>query len=142
MGGAISKARLRPVAIDRKKAAFTRALYHMPPEEGDTFADVESSMYSHYGGQMSGKGAAFDPPHVRKFVTHTLKSFPKLLHTYNMGRVPNPPQRQVPFRRGGREPDIINYGGSLPQVTHSENGRLVHFDEKATGRSHYYVRHR
>ena len=142
-GGAIIKSVSAPVTIDKKKASFTKALYGMrEDEEPDYFQDVESSMYSHYGGQISGRGAKFDPPHVRKFVHHTLKQHPKLLDAYNKGKVVNPPIMKVPYRRGGRGPDIINYGGSLHPISHSENGKLVTFDEGHTGTSHFHVRYR
>ena len=91
-GGAIRVPKSRPVKIDKRKAAFTKALYddYTPGDDG-SFADVESQMYSHYGGQISGKGAAYDPPHVQRFLTSTFKKFPKLLAAYHAGRVVNPP---------------------------------------------------
>ena len=141
-GGAIIKSVSVPVTIDKKKASFTKALYEMQDYEPDYFEDVESSIYSHYGGQISGKGAKFDPPHVRRFVHHTLKQYPKLLSAYNKGKVVNPPSRNVPFRAGGRGPDIVNYGGSLHPISHSENERLVTFDEGHTGTSQFLVRYR
>ena len=142
IGGSIRAPRSVPVTIDKRKAQFTKALYNMPDEPANSFSDVEARMYSHYGGQISGKGARFDPPHVRKFVHHTLKQYPKLLHAYNAGRVVNPPGFQVPFRADSRGPDIIDYGGSLPQISHSENGRLVHFDAQQTAHKNFVVRYR
>ena len=140
-GGAIRKATLKPVKIDKKKASFTRALYNLPDEEPDYFADVESSMYSHYGGQLSGRGSRHDPPHVRKFITNTLKHYPKILDAYHKGRVVNPPQSKQPYRSAGRGPDIINYGGSLHPISHTENGRLVTYDESHTAAPFFHVRY-
>jgi hypothetical protein len=140
-GGAIRHAKAKPIIIDKKAAAFTKALYNVPPEEYDDFQDVETSMYSHYGGQISGYGARHDPPHVRQFVHNTLKQYPKLLHAYNLGRVVNPPEPKVPYRSiyGGRHPDRIHMGGSALQFTHSENGRLVGFDHMKTGRNSHML---
>ena len=141
-GGAIRKAALRPVKIDKKKASFTRALYDLKDDEPDYFQDVENSMYSHYGGQISGRGSRHDPPHVQRFVHHTLKHYPKILDAYHKGRVVNPPLRQQPVRPSGRGPDIVDYGGSLDPISHSENGRLVTFDSSHTAAQHFSVRYR
>ena len=123
IGGSIRAPRSAPVTIDKRKAAFTKALYDEEDEFEESFADNESNMYSHYGGQLSGFGAAHDPPHVRQFMHNTLKQYPKILHTYNQGRVVNPPERQ---RSSGVHP-----------FSHSENGRLVVFDHSATSIREY-----
>ena len=137
IGGSIRAPRSVPVTIDKRKAAFTKALYDEEDEFEESFADNESNMYSHYGGQLSGYGAAHDPPHVRQFMHNTLKQYPKILHAYNQGRVVNPPERQTPYSRSSDAQDIVDYGGSVHPFSHSENGRLVVFDHSATSIREY-----
>ena len=59
LGGAIRAPRLKNVKIDKRDTAFTKHLYSQwDDEDEDTgFADHEVSMYSHYGGKLSGHGA-------------------------------------------------------------------------------------
>ena len=115
----------------------------MPPEDDtSSFHDVEHAMYSHFGGQMSGLGAKHDPPAVVNFVHNTLKQHPKLLHAYHSGKVVNPPQRKIPFRRDYGSPDVIDYGGSLNALSHTENGRLVSFDHSKMSAKNFRVRRR
>ena len=84
--------------IDKRKAAFTKALYEdFTPDDVGSFNDVESAMYSHYGGQISGKGMAHDPPHVQRFLSSTFKKFPRLLAAYQTGRVVNPPMARPKY---------------------------------------------
>ena len=141
IGGAIRAPKAATTTIDRKRAAFTKALYNEPSDSyQDSFSDVESRMYSHYGGQMSGKGARFDPPHVRQFVHNTLKQYPRVLAAYNRGTVINPPVRTVHHKSGSTPgPDIVDFGGSLHPLSHSENGRLVSFDNGATSHSQHFL---
>ena len=91
MGGSLRTTRQRTVMVDRKKAAFTKALYQDYTPDAPSVYDNEVGMYSHFGGKISGKGAAFDPPDVRRFLHHTFKKYPKLLAAYHAGKVVNPP---------------------------------------------------
>ena len=91
---------------------------------------------------MSGLGAKHDPPAVVNFVHNTLKQHPKLLHAYHSGKVVNPPQRKIPFRRDYGSPDVIDYGGSLNALSHTENGRLVSFDHSKMSAKNFRVRRR
>ena len=91
MGGSLRSTRERPVKVDRKKAAFTKALYQDYTPDAPAFHDHEVSMYSHFGGKISGKGAKHDPPEVRRFLHHTFKKYPRVLAAYHRGKVVNPP---------------------------------------------------
>ena len=91
-GGSLRSVRERRVKVDRKKAAFTKALYQdYTPDEPSGAYDNEVGMYSHFGGKISGKGARYDPPETVRFLHHTFKKFPKILAAYHAGRVVNPP---------------------------------------------------
>ena len=97
MGGSLRFARGRQVKVDRKKAAFTKALYQDYTPEAPSSYDNEVGMYSHFGGKISGKGAAHDPPEVVRFLHHTFKKFPKLLAAYHAGKVVNPPMPKAKY---------------------------------------------
>lgn len=130
IGGSIRQARVRPVTIDKKRARFTETLLPGTKKiDEDGFYDVESAMYSHYGGKLSGHGAKYDDPETVRFMSNTLMDFPEVHAAYMSGRVHNVPS-VVPQGRGTRHPDILDYGGSLYGFSHSENGSLlVHNDE-------------
>ena len=82
----------KPIKVDRRHAKFTKALYDdWSREVDDQFYDHEASLYSHFGGKISGKGAAHDPPEVVRFLHHTFKQYPKVLAAYHQGRVVNAP---------------------------------------------------
>ena len=104
-------------------------------DEDALLVDEEAGAYSHYGGTLSGLGAAHDPPDVVRAMMKTFAQHPEVLHTYIQGRVPNPPQhvphltKHVNARRGAGA-SIVDYGGSLRGITHSENGYLVSHDHR------------
>ena len=71
---------------------FTKAFYNQwddDDDEPDSFADHEVSMYTHYGGRLSGRGARGDSPRTVKFMHNTLKQFPEVLAAYHAGKVAN-----------------------------------------------------
>ena len=43
--------------------------------------DEEAGAYSHYGGSLSGRGLAHDPPHVARAMIRTFAQHPEVLHT-------------------------------------------------------------
>ena len=90
-GGSIRNATEKPVKIDRRHAKFTKALYDDWSQDADDFYDHEASLYSHFGGKISGRGARHDPPEVVRFLHHTFKQYPKVLAAYHQGRVVNAP---------------------------------------------------
>ena len=130
-GGSIGVVRDKPVTIDKKRARFTETLYEGAKHiDDDEFYDVESAMYSHFGGKLSGHGAKYDDPATVRFMHHTLKQFPEVHAAYMSGRVRNVPSA-VQNGTGRGHPDILDYGGSLFGFSHSENGRLQVHNEEA-----------
>ena len=88
-GGAIRAPRLKNVKVDKRDTAFTKALYNQWDDDEDGFQDHEVSMYSHYGGRLSGYGASADSPRTVKFMHNTFKQFPEVLAAYHSGKVAN-----------------------------------------------------
>ena len=88
-GGSIRKALSKPVKVDKRDTAFTKALYNQWEEKDDGFYDHEVSMYTHFGGRLSGHGARGDSPRTVRFMHNTLKQYPEALHAYHSGRVAN-----------------------------------------------------
>ena len=114
-------------------------------EEGDDeLFDEEAGAYSHYGGSLSGRGLAHDDSATARAMMQTFANHPEILHTYVQGRVANP-QQMVPHltqrvhRRGqGAGASIVDYGGSLQAISHSENGFLMSHDP--TFSHEFYIR--
>jgi hypothetical protein len=76
--------------IDKRDTAFTKALYNQwDDEDDDGFYDHEVSMYTHFGGRLSGHGARADSPRTVRFMHNTLKQFPEVLYAYHSGKVAN-----------------------------------------------------
>ena len=91
LGGAIRAPKLKNVKIDKRDTAFTKHFYNQWDDDDDNagFADHEVSMYSHYGGRLSGYGARSDSPRTVRFMHNTFKQFPEVLAAYHSGRVAN-----------------------------------------------------
>ena len=91
LGGAIRAPRLKNVKIDKRDTAFTKHLYSQwdDDDEDPRFADHEVSMYSHYGGRLSGHGARGDSPRTVRFMHNTFKQHPEILAAYHSGKVAN-----------------------------------------------------
>ena len=135
LGGAIRQPRLKDVPVDVKRIEYTNPL---EPEGGrfddyDTDSDEELGTLTHMGGRLSGRGAAYDPPHVAQSVLTSLQSYPEIQAAYLSGRVSNP--RRFEDQYGHAEPmhalprsdagaTTIDYGGSLPGVWGSIDGYL------------------
>ena len=97
--------------------------------------DEEAGAYSHYGGSLSGRGLAHDPPHVARAMIRTFAQHPEVLHTYIQGRVPNPPQlvrhlTQHSHAKRDAGASVVDYGGSMNAISHSENGYLMTHDAR------------
>ena len=133
-GGAIRKPTVKPTVTDVRRIQMENRL--MTEDQYDTDTDTdddeEAGAYSHLGGQLSGKGAAYDPPHVAQSVIKSLQAYPEILAAYTQGRVSNPPGSRYDgfqeFAQRDAGASIIDYGGSIDGVTHSENGYLVAHD--------------
>ena len=144
-GGAIQDPTLVPV---RPPAGLKDIIYEEDIDEEDTddgeLFDEEAGAYSHYGGSLSGLGSAHDDSATVRAMMQTFANHPEVLHTYVQGRVPNPQQmvphltQRVHTRGRGSGASIVDYGGSLNGITHSENGYLVSHDPSFS--HEFYIR--
>ena len=147
-GGAIQDPTLVPV---RPPAGLKDIMYEddmgdrlAEEEEGDELFDEEAGAYSHYGGSLSGRGLAHDDSATARAMMKTFANHPEVLHTYVQGRVPNPQQmvphltQRVHSRSQGSGASIIDYGGSLHGISHSENGFLMSHDPSFS--HEFYIR--
>lgn len=90
VGGSIRRPITQNVKVDKRDTAFTKALYNRwDDEEDDGFYDHEVAMYTHFGGRLSGRGAAGDSPRTVRFMHSTLKQYPEVLAAYHSGKVAN-----------------------------------------------------
>ena len=96
----------------------------------DDEEDEEQGAYNHYGGSLSGKGMAHDPPHIREAMFNAFAQHPEVLATYIQGQVPNPAYTDLVGNKVDTQADHIDYGGSLSALSHSENGYLVAHDSE------------
>ena len=112
-------------------------------EDDDDLYDEELGAYNHYGGSLSGRGLAHDDSATVKSMLRTFANHPEVLHTYVQGRVSNPRQsvphltQKVNSRRDAGA-SIVDYGGSVNGITHSENGYLMSHD--STFSHEFYIR--
>ena len=144
-GGAIQDPTLVPV---RPPAGLKDIIYEdadLEEDEGDEeLFDEEAGAYAHYGGSLSGLGSAHDDSATVKAMLRTFANHPEILHTYVQGRVPNPQQmvphltQRVHSRSKGAGASIIDYGGSLHAISHSENGFLMSHDPSFS--HEFYIR--
>ena len=86
---------------------------------------------------LTGRGGKFDSPFVRKKMTELMNSYhPSVFHSYMRSRVHQLPsvdhydpgqvlQKQT---RVDPRPTVVDMGGSLSALTHSENGFLQSYD--------------
>ena len=151
-GGAIVDPTAVPVAVDKRyldrdydENLQDRVMHGEDYDSEDEYTDEEVGAFTHYGGSLSGRGAAFDHPETARAVLQTLQGYPEVMHTYLSGSVPN---RRVPVphltdnahRVAGRGAgaSVIDYGGSLGGLTHSVNGYLASHDSKFPHEFHIY----
>ena len=134
-GGAIRAPKGKETVTDVRRIEMQERL--MPEYERDDDTDTddddeETGAYSHYGGRLSGRGMAYDDPDVAQAMIKTFQGYPEILHTYTSGRVANPPTRQLDglqsFASRDAGASVIDYGGSLPGYSHSEDGYLTYYD--------------
>ena len=132
-GGAIRKPGVKQTVTDVRRIEMQNRL--MTEDQYDTDTDTEdeeAGAYSHLGGQLSGRGMAYDPPHVAQAMIKSFQSYPEILAAYTQGRVSNPPAARLDgfqqFAARDSSASVIDYGGSLDAISHSENGYLVAHD--------------
>ena len=97
----------------------------------ETLLDEEAGAYSNFGGRLSGKGMAYDPPDVANAMIKSFQNHPEVLSTYVQGRVVNGPQPPLQDFQSGQKTGwgAIDYGGSMNSFSHSVNGHLVVHDD-------------
>ena len=154
MGGAIQDPTAVPVAVDTRymdkdynENLQDRIMHGEDYDTEDDYTDEEVGAFSHYGGSLSGHGAAHDHPETARAVLRTLQGYPEAMSTYLSGSVPNRKVR-VPHltdnahREAGRGSgaSIVDYGGSLGGLTHSVNGYLSSHDSSFPHEFHIYDR--
>ena len=132
-GGAIRKPGVKPTVTDVRRIEMENRLMTEYDTETDTDTeDEEAGAYSHLGGQLSGLGMAYDPPHVAQSIIKSFQAYPEILAAYTQGRVSNPPSARYDafqeFAARDSGASVIDYGGSVDGLTHSENGYLVAHD--------------
>ena len=134
-GGAIRNPKAKETVTDVRRIEMSEGLmpeYDVGYETDTDSEDEETGAYSHLGGRLSGRGMAYDDPDVAQAMIKTFQGYPELLHTYTSGRVANPPGTRLDgFQRFAAQDagaSVIDYGGSMPGISHVENGYLTAHD--------------
>ena len=81
---------------------------------------------------LSGKGARHDSPMCRKIIHKLTQNYhPSFFNSYMHGRVKDIPRHDAFHQSNAPAPrkrdattHVVNYGGSMAGITHSENGML------------------
>ena len=130
VGGAIRKVRKRSPKKDEKiqQALATKV------GGGLKFYDKTHNMY----GKLSGHGAQRDSAQCRTMMHSIMKNYhPSLWNSYISGRVKDlprfendHPQPQVKPSRPDSRADVVDSGGGLNPLSHSENGFLTAHDDE------------
>lgn len=93
-------------------------------------------IHKYVHGRLSGKGGRFDPPFVREKMHQMMSAYhPSIFQSYLSGRVHDLP-KDPHYEFGGHpqrvrhdpRPTVVNSGGSMRALTHSENGFLQSYD--------------
>ena len=130
-GGAITKAKKR--SPKKPSPKVDEAIAASMQGGKLTFHD---SVHKHLHHTLSGRGGRFDSAWAREKLHQVMAGFhPALFNTYLSGRVRDVPQdRQYhagppigPVRKDVR-PSVVDLGGSLRSISHSENGYLQSHD--------------
>jgi len=102
-------------------------------------------IHRHLHKNLSGRGGSFDPPFVRQKMHQMLSAYhPSIFHSYMTGKAHDIPQdphyapgAPITKVRPDPRPTVVDFGGSLNALTHSENGYLQSFD--STFHSHIEI---
>jgi len=129
-GGAIHKVRRRS---PKKKPKIEEALQKQMQGGKMKYHD---RMHRHLHKNLSGRGGRFDSQFVREKMHQVMSSYhPALFQSYMSGKVRDIPQhsRNEPGNkpqatRPDPRPSVVDMGGSMNSITHSENGVLQSFD--------------
>ena len=154
LGGAVQDPTAVPVTVDTRymdrdynEGLQDRIMHGEDYDSEDEYVDEETEAFSHFGGSLSGRGAAYDHPDTARAVLRTLQGYPEVMHTYLSGSIPNR-RVLVPHLTdnahsgagGGSQASIVDYGGSMAGLTHSVNGYLSTHDSKFPHEFHIYGR--
>ena len=129
-GGAILKSKKRS---PKKKPKVDEALEKQMQGGKMKYHD---RMHKHLHKNLTGRGGRFDSQFVREKMHQLMSSYhPSVFNSYLSGKVKDipanrhyePGQKPMPTRPDPR-PTIVDTGGSMRGLTHSENGRLQSFD--------------
>jgi len=129
-GGAIQKVRKRS---PKKRPKVEEALAKQMQGGKMKYHD---RMHKHLHKNLSGRGGRFDSQFVREKMHQLMSSYhPAIFHSYMSGKardIPShvydePGRKPQPTRHDPR-PSVVDTGGSMNSITHSENGVLQSFD--------------
>ena len=129
-GGAIRKPKKRS---PKKKQDIEEALDRKMQGGKIKFHDP---IHKYVHPRLSGRGGRFDSPFVREKMHQLMSAYhPSIFHSYLSGRVQDVPSDPhydfggAPQRvRHDPRPTVVDSGGSMRALTHSENGFLQSFD--------------
>ena len=129
-GGAIRQPKKRS---PKKKQAIEEALNKKMQGGKMRFHDP---IHKYVHPRLSGRGGRFDSPSVREKMHQLMSSYhPAVFQSYLAGRVHDIPSNShydfggPPERvRHDPRPTVVDTGGSMRALTHSENGLLQSFD--------------
>ena len=129
-GGAIRKARKKELKRDKKLEQALSAR----KGGGIRFHD---KAHKYLYNKLSGRGGRLDSPMCRKMMHQIMDKYdPTLFQSYIRGKVIDTPRfhhdHPIKTPRQSRDAgaDVINHGGSLNSITHSENGLLRSHDSE------------
>ena len=135
-GGAIKKPRKKSPKRDPKIEEAIEAKI----KQGGSMKKrkYHDAIHKHLMQNLTGRGGGFDSPFVREKMHQLTSSYhPSIFHSYLSGRVRNLPSdpahapgSRITKTRPDPRPTIVNTGGSLNAITHSENGLLQAFDSQ------------
>ncbi len=123
-GGSIRNARKREPKRDKKIEQALAA------KKGGSIKFHDKS-HEYLYKKLSGRGGRLDSAKCRKMMFNIMDKYdPSLFQSYMHGRVMDTPRFhhdhpiKTPRPKRDARADVINYGGSLNSITHSENGLL------------------
>jgi hypothetical protein len=134
-GGAIQKGKVR--RKEKKKSEKLDQALRTDIQKGGNL-QFHDRRHKYLYENLSGLGARHDSPMCRKMM-HTIlsKKHPALYNTYLHGRVNDLPMNKADHLFNTKKPtrkdptaDMIQYGGSMKNISHSVNGRLQFHDSE------------
>lgn len=134
-GGAIKKPKRKPSQKTLKELKEGEAIAHQMQQQGGAIK-YHDAMHKYLHHKLSGRGGRLDSTLCREKMHQVMSRYhPSIFQSYLRGKVVTPPT--VPHyemgpkpkpSRSERRPTVLDAGGSLRAITHSENGYLQSFD--------------